>query len=101
MDKAVGLVVQTVMKEARERAGSAERLNRRMDEKLRRSKSAISAYVKGDSMPPADVFLEAARVTDVHLDDHLYGESLASAFQRMKAELEEMKQSRGGEPRRR
>jgi len=102
MDGNVGLVIQSVMKEAKERAGSAARLLKKMNPELRRSDSAISAYIKGDSVPPADVFLEAARVTEVHVDEYLYGQSFAAQLERMKTELEDLKRSRGngGAPKR-
>jgi len=102
MDGKVGLVIRAVMREAKERAGSAERLVRKMHPDLRRSDSAISAYIKGDSVPPADVFLEAARVMEIRVDEHLYGESLAGQLEVMKAELEDLKRWRdaGGAPKR-
>lgn len=98
----MGLVIRAVMREAKERAGSAERLVRKMHPDLRRSDSAISAYIKGDSVPPADVFLEAARVMEIRVDEHLYGESLAGQLEVMKAELEDLKRWRdaGGAPKR-
>ncbi len=100
MDGKMGLVIQAVMREAKSRAGSAGRLLGKMEPDTRRSDSAISAYINGDSIPPADVFLEAARVTKVHVDEHLYGVSLAAEFERMKTELEELKRWRegGGSP---
>jgi hypothetical protein len=102
MDGNVALAIQEVMREARDKAGSAGRLLKKMSPEFRRSDSAISAYIKGDSVPPADVFLEAARVMDVKIDVHLYGVSLAAEFERMKGELDELKRWReaGGSPKR-
>ncbi len=91
-------VIRAVMKEAKEKAGSADRLVKRMAPALRKSDSAISAYITGTSVPPADVFLEAARVMQIPVDRHLFGESLADEVRRMRQELDELK-GRGPAPR--
>jgi hypothetical protein len=102
MDGKVTAVIQAVMEEAKKKAGSADRLLAKMGKDFRRTDSMVSAYIKGDAIPPADVFLEAARVMNIKIDVHLYGVSLAAEFERMKDELDELKRWReqGGSPRR-
>jgi hypothetical protein len=94
MEGKVAAVIQAVMLEAKKKAGSADRLLAKMDPDLRRSDSMVSAYITGDAIPPADVFLEAARAMNVKVDEHLYGVSLAAEVGRMRLELEELKRSR-------
>ena len=101
MERPVEEVIGLVMKEARERAGSSSKLIRKMPEHLRKSQSAISAYIKGDSMPPAEVFLEAARVMGIRIDEYLYGESIVGEVAILRQELDELKRWREGGPQRR
>jgi hypothetical protein len=91
MDGKVTAVIQSVMEEAKKKAGSADRLVAKMGKDFRRSDSMISAYIKGDSVPPADIFLEAARVMNIKIDVHLYGVSLAAEVAEMRSELELLK----------
>lgn len=70
-------LVREIIEDARRRAGTGPVLAQRLEEmgagreQGRYSESAISNWIKGRAMPPADVLLAAATVASISLDDRL------------------------------
>src|SRR5215469_2046047 len=66
-------VAARVMEEAKNRAGKAAALAARMEPHVGRryDEDSVSAWVRGQAVPPADAFLAAAKVTGVSLDGFL------------------------------
>jgi transcriptional regulator with XRE-family HTH domain len=72
----VGTVVKTIINEAKVVAGSGPMLAQRLEEigvgpDGRYSTSAVSNWINGRTMPPADVLLAAAQIAGLSLDEHL------------------------------
>jgi transcriptional regulator with XRE-family HTH domain len=55
--------------------------------------NAVSAWLTGRTMPPAEVLLAAAKVSGVSLDELLFGESLLSRQDRLEKELGDLRQA--------
>jgi transcriptional regulator with XRE-family HTH domain len=72
-------VVQTVLEDARRSAGSGAALGAGLEDEGvgteggRYSESAISNWIKGRTMPPADVLLAAAKLAGISLDERITG----------------------------
>lgn len=86
-------VVRTVLEDARRAAGSGAALGAGLEDEGvapdggRYSESAISNWIKGRTMPPADVLLAAAKLAGISLDERITGKP-AGAGTEHTAELE-------------
>ena len=69
-------LVRAAAKEAIRRAGSAGKLAEQLQREVGRPYNyrTVSGWARGDSMPPADALLAAARATELSLDQFLFGE---------------------------
>ncbi len=84
-------LVAEVVSEAINRAGKALALARRIQPMIGRTYAdrTVSAWGRGDVMPPADAVLAAAQVTGVSLDDRLGISREPSALERQLADLQD------------
>lgn len=78
--------VRTILEEARRVAGGGPRFAARLEEvgvgppeTGRYSESAISNWIRGRTMPPADVLLAAALMAGISVDDRLLVSSRSTA----------------------
>jgi len=53
--------------------------------------NSASAWIKGRTVPPADVLLAAAKVAEISLDELLFGETLKGRQDRLERELKELR----------
>jgi hypothetical protein len=87
----VSPVVAEVVSEAIERAGKALALARKIEPLIGRTYAdrTVSAWGRGDVMPPADAVFAAAQVTGVSLDEKLGIGREPTALERQLADLQE------------
>jgi hypothetical protein len=90
-------VVARVMAEAIDNAGKAMALSSRIEPIIGRTYAdrTVSAWGRGDVMPPADVLLAAAKAVGIPLDERLGltrgGMALEREIETIRAELEEQR----------
>lgn len=73
-------VVREVMAAAKRRFGKADAFLLAITPYIRKKdykRNAVYSWLNGNSMPPAEVVLAAAKVSNLALDEYLSGESIA------------------------
>jgi hypothetical protein len=95
MSNQLAASVQDVVKEAIERVGKAHALALQIHSVLGRTYNhrTVSAWARGDAMPPGDALMAAAKVARVSLDARLMDKSLEPGEQ-LKAIQEELADQR-------
>lgn len=80
-----GEIVKSVIEEVREHLGKGDALAIALEKagyagkvSSRYSASVVSSWVTGRAMPGADVFLAAAKLVNISLDEYLYKEDAAT-----------------------
>jgi transcriptional regulator with XRE-family HTH domain len=93
MGSSIEKAVQGTIKEAIDHLGKAQALALRVQELLGRSYNhrTVSAWARGDAMPPADALLAAAQATDISLDAKLgIGREPSESEKQLEAMRQEM-----------